>query len=334
MRSMMGVVLCCAYALTSVHAAARAKVSKTHKAALKMKLSPMQYRVTQEEGTEPPFQNAYWNETRPGIYVDVISGEALFSSVHKFKSGTGWPSFWKPLERKNIITRDDNRLAIGRVEVRSKKSNAHLGHLFNDGPEPTGLRYCMNSASLRFIPAEELEQHGYSKYMDQFALTPGTAVETATLAGGCFWGVEELIRKLPGVISTEVGYTGGLTSEPHYADVARGDSGHAEAVQVKFDPRRLSYADLLSYYFRLHDPTTVNQQGNDRGTQYRSVIFYHTETQRQVAEEVRQAVDKSGKWAAPVVTQIVSASVFTRAENQHQDYLQKNPAGYTCHFLR
>ena len=160
------------------------------------------------------------------------------------------------------------------------------------------------------------------------------AMETAVFGGGCFWGVEELVRKLKGVQEVEVGYAGGDVKSPTYEIVKRGTSGHAEVVKVVFDSKVLSYRDLLKYFFRLHDPTTVNRQGNDVGTQYRSVIFYFNDDQRKTAEQVKEEVDHSGKWKAPVVTQIVAFKEFTRAEEYHQDYLQKHPDGYTCHYLR
>lgn len=159
-------------------------------------------------------------------------------------------------------------------------------------------------------------------------------LETATLAGGCFWGVEELIRKLPGVKETVVGYTGGHLVNPTYPQVKTGATGHAEAIQIKFDAKEQSFADLLRFFFKLHDPTTRNRQGNDIGTQYRSAIFYHSDEQRKTAGEVRNEVEKSGKWKAPIVTEIVAASAFYPAEEYHQDYLQKHPDGYTCHWIR
>lgn len=158
--------------------------------------------------------------------------------------------------------------------------------------------------------------------------------QTAYLAGGCFWGMEELLRQIPGVLATEVGYTGGDTPDAVYEQVKTGRTGHAESLKVVFDPRQLSYRHLLFEYFRMHDPTTRNRQGNDLGTQYRSAIFYLDEVQKHIAEEVIMTVDASGEWQAKVVTEVVPFREFYRAEGYHQKYLIKHPHGYTCHYVR
>ena len=315
---------------------------------LKKNLDPLQYHVTQQCGTEPPFNNAYWDNHKPGIYVDVVSGKPLFSSLDKFDSGTGWPSFTRPLVTTEIQEKKDSSHGMERVEVRSKTADSHLGHLFPDGPAPSGMRYCINSASLRFIPVEKMEAEGFGAYLEPFvkagiykkadgagkSAVATQKEETAVLAGGCFWGMEEIIRKIPGVIRTTVGYAGGSTVKPTYKLVTTGTTGHAEAIEIVFDPSKLSYEQLLGYFFRMHDPTTLNRQHNDIGTQYRSAIFYKSEEQRKTAEKVKAEVNQSGKWKKPIVTEITAASDFYPAEDYHQDYLQKNPGGYNRHVLR
>jgi methionine-S-sulfoxide reductase len=165
-------------------------------------------------------------------------------------------------------------------------------------------------------------------------MTETETKQTAYLAGGCFWGMEELVREIPGVLATEVGYTGGDTPDARYEQVKTGRTGHAESLKVVFDPQQLSYRHLLFEFFRMHNPTMRNRQGNDTGTQYRSAIFYLDEEQRHIAEEVIKTVDASGDWQAKVVTEVVPFKEFYRAEEYHQKYLVNHPHGYTCHYVR
>lgn len=158
--------------------------------------------------------------------------------------------------------------------------------------------------------------------------------EIATLAGGCFWGMEEIIRAIPGVLNTTVGYTGGSVENPNYNIVKLGTTNHAESIEVEFDSSKISYDEILVYFFRMHDPTTPNQQGNDKGTQYRSAIFYHSDAQKKSALDMIKKVEAQKKWSRAIVTQVVPATKFYPAEEYHQDYLKKNPGGYTCHWLR
>ena len=307
-------------------------------------LTKEQFAVTQECATENPFNNAYWDNHDAGIYVDVVNGKPLFNSSDKFDSGTGWPSFTRPLVDSAVKTEEDRSHGRIRTEVKSNESNSHLGHVFSDGPrDQGGLRYCINSASLRFVPVLSLEREGYGQYLKNFPETviekakkdfadrvKSGAYQAAVLAGGCFWGMQDLIRKIPGIIDTEVGYTGGSVENPTYEN----HTGHAEAIKLIFDPKVISYEAILDFFFRMHNPTTQDQQGNDVGSSYRSAIFYQNDQQREAAQKKIKEWDACGKWKAPIVTEVTKAPTWYAAEGYHQDYLVKKPDGYTCHYFR
>ena len=295
-------------------------------------LTPDQYRVTQRNGTERAYSGEFWLHDEPGIYVDVVSGEPLLASVDKFDSRTGWPSFTKPVDGRNVVTKRDFTMLFPRTEVRSAHGDSHLGHVFKDGPRNRGgLRYCINSAALRFVHRDDLEAQGYSDYVTLFSKEDSMSeYKTATLAGGCFWGMQDLIRRQPGVVSTRVGYTGGRNANATY----RNHPGHAEAIEIVYDPAQTDYRALLEFFFQIHDPSTKDRQGNDLGSSYRSAIFYVDDEQKQVALDTIADVDACGLWPGKVVTEVVPASDFWEAEPEHQDYLLRIPNGYTCHWPR
>jgi peptide methionine sulfoxide reductase msrA/msrB len=285
---------------------------------LARKLTPDEARILLRKGTEPPFCGTLLDNKKEGVYICRLCSLPLFASKAKFDSGTGWPSFYKSVDKDHVRYVEDRSHGMVRMEILCARCDGHLGHVFDDGPAPSGQRYCLNSASLEFV------ENGQQMPPAARPL----ATETAYFAGGCFWGVEDRFQQLPGVIDVVSGYQGGTVENPTYKQVCSGKTGHAEAVRIVYDPARISYLQLLESFFRFHNPTQLNRQGPDIGTQYRSAIFAADEKQLAEAREFIREQQANGRWSDhKIVTQLATvaeAGRFWEAEEEHQDYHAKH----------
>jgi peptide methionine sulfoxide reductase msrA/msrB len=278
------------------------------------KLTPEEERVIVHKGTEPPFSGKYVNHFEDGTYTCKRCGAKLFDSSSKFHTTCGWPSFDDQIEGTVKLQPDADGV---RTEIICTNCGAHLGHVFvGEQLTAKNTRYCVNSVSLNFAPAQSEQEN---------------KTEKAIFASGCFWGTEYHLQKVPGVISTTVGYTGGHVDNPTYKQVCTDKTGHAEAVEVIYDPSKTSYEELARLFFETHDFTQLNRQGPDIGKQYRSAIFYLDEKQKEIATKLIETLKQKG---FAVKTEVTQAGKFWPAENYHQDYYQNNGKTPYCHIYR
>ena len=302
------------------------------------KLTPDETRVIVNKGTEAPFTGKYYSFDEPGVYTCKHCGAALYRSTDKFQSSCGWPSFDDeiPGAVKRSIDADGSR-----TEITCARCGAHLGHVFlGEGFTDKNTRHCVNSISMNFIPASDTAAIAAAMALDNPVPSPASGMmatnvsatmpmtDTAYYAGGCFWGVEYMLQQEEGVQSVVSGYMGGHVANPTYEQVCTGTTGHAETVQVVFDPSKVSYEKLTKLFFEIHDPTELNRQGPDRGYQYRSAVFYKNDEQKQTTEKLINILKGKGY---KVVTEVAPAGPFYQAEAYHQDYYDHTGKRPYCH---
>lgn len=284
----------------------------------KKQLSAEQYYVLRQKGTEKPFTGELLMNKKKGIYTCAACGNELFTDEMKFDSHCGWPSFDKEIAGGKIKTHEDVSHGMRRTEITCGRCGGHLGHLFDDGPTETGMRYCVNSVSLEFIEKDK---------------TTANTIDTITLGGGCYWCIEAVFQQLNGVLSVASGFSGGKVKNPSYKEVCMGTTGHAEVIQLTYDASKVSFEEILQVFFTVHDPTTLNRQGADVGTQYRSAIFYHNQAQQQTALSIIAALNKEGAYADPIVTEVSAFDVFYKADANHQNYYNDNKDQPYCRMV-
>jgi peptide methionine sulfoxide reductase msrA/msrB len=308
------------------------------------RLTKEQFYILRKKGTERRGSGSLLKNKDEGMYVCAGCSLPLFASETKFESGTGWPSFYQAVAKENVLDVDDRSLGMMRTESVCARCGGHLGHVFPDGPKPTGLRYCMNSESLAFVATENLASlaekptspssaankkpkvGGHIPLPEKdIALAAKSGTAEAIFAGGCFWCTEAVFEGLDGVKQVISGYIGGDSRRTDYRSVTTGTTGHAEAIRIIYDPSKMTYGQLLHLFFATHDPTTLNRQGPDRGTQYRSAIFTKDDEYKAVAQAYIDQLNEVKAFKRSIVTALEPMAPFYQAESYHQDFVKMNP---------